>query len=65
MIDLVPYCATPVLVVSHLPLVSRLLQELTGDDDGFSPGTFVEVARDGQGDSRMLRRIEPRDLNGG
>ena len=57
--------ATPVLVVTHLPLVGRLLQELTGDDDGFTPGTFVEVARDDGGDARMLRRIGPRELNGG
>ena len=56
--------ATPVLVVTHLPLVGRLLKQLTGDDGGFNPGTFVEVARDGQGDARMLRRIGPKDLNG-
>ena len=56
--------ATPVLVVTHLPLVGRLVQELTGDDASFSPGTFVEIAREGQGDARLLRRIGPRDLNG-
>lgn len=56
--------ATPVLIVSHLPLVGRLMQELTGDDENFSPGTFVEIAREGEGDARMLRRIGPRDLNG-
>jgi phosphohistidine phosphatase len=56
--------ATPVLVVTHLPLVGRLMHELTGDEEPFSPGTFVEVAREGQGDARRLRRIGPRDLNG-
>jgi len=55
--------ATPVLVVTHLPLVGRLVQALTGDDESFSPGTFVEVARDGIGDARKLRRIGPRDLD--
>ncbi len=55
--------ATPVLVVTHLPLVGRLMQELTGDDESFAPGTFVEIAREGDGDARMLRRIGPRDLN--
>ena len=56
--------ATPVLIVTHLPLVGLLMQELTGDDESFSPGTFVEVAREGDGVARRLRRIGPRDLNG-
>lgn len=54
--------ATPVLVVSHLPLVGRLAQELMADDPGFSPGTFVEIVREGDGPGRLLRRIGPRDL---
>jgi phosphohistidine phosphatase len=56
---------TPVLVVSHLPLVGRLAQELIGEDPGFSPGTFVEIVREGDGDARLLRRIGPRDLGNG
>jgi phosphohistidine phosphatase len=57
--------ATPVLVVAHLPLVGRLAQELVGDDPGFSPGTWVEIARDGDGEARLIRRIGPNDLAGG
>ncbi len=57
--------ATPVLVVSHLPLVGRLAQELIGEDPGFSPGTFVEIVREGDGGARLLRRIGPRDLRDG
>ena len=55
---------SPVLVVSHLPLVGRLTQELIGDDPGFSPGTFVEIVREGDGPARLLRRVGPRDLEG-
>lgn len=55
---------SPVLVVSHLPLVGRLTQELIGDDPGFSPGTFVEIVREGDGPARLLRRVGPRDLDG-
>ncbi len=54
--------ATPVLVVSHLPLVGRLAEELVGDDPGFSPGTFVEIVRELDGSARLLRRIGPRDV---
>jgi len=57
--------ATPVLVVTHLPLVARLANELVGEDVSFSPGTFVEIAREGAGGARLLRRIGPRDLSGG
>lgn len=57
--------ATPVLVVTHLPLVGRLAQELVGDDPGFAPGTFVEIVREGEGDARLLRRIGPNDLKNG
>lgn len=55
---------SPVLVVSHLPLVGRISQELIGDDPGFSPGTFVEILREGEGPARLLRRVGPRDLDG-
>ena len=56
--------ASPILVVSHLPLVGLLAEHLVGEDPGFPPGTFVEIAREGDGESRLLRRIAPRDLNG-
>lgn len=55
---------TPVLVVAHLPLLGRLAHELLGDDPSFSPGTLVEIAREGDGPARLLRRIGPRDLAG-
>lgn len=63
-LDRVPF-ATPVLVVTHLPLVGRLAQELVGEDPGFSPGTFVEIVHEGDGDARLLRRIGPRELANG
>lgn len=54
--------ATPVLVVAHLPLVGHLAHELIGEYPGFSPGTLVEIARDGDGTARLLRRIGPQDM---
>lgn len=54
--------ASPLLVVSHLPLVGRLSMELTGEDPGFSPGTFVEIVREGEGAARLLRKLGPRDI---
>lgn len=56
--------ATPVLVVSHLPLVGRLAHELVGEELSFSPGTLVEIVREGDGSARLIRRIGPRDLGG-
>ncbi len=56
--------ARTVLVVTHIPLIGRLAQELVGEELAFSPGTFVEIAREGQGVARLLRRIGPRDLAG-
>jgi len=56
--------ASPALVVGHMPLVGRIALELVGDDPGFSPGTFVEIAREGTGVARLLRRVGPRDLAG-
>lgn len=57
--------ASPLLIVSHLPLVGRIAHELLGEDLAFSPGTFVEIVREGEGAARLLRRIGPRDLPGG
>lgn len=54
--------ASPVLVVAHLPLLGRLAHELVGDDPSFSPGTLVELAREGDSHARLLRRIGPRDI---
>ena len=56
--------ATPILVVTHLPLVGRLAQTLLGEDLSFSPGTLVEIVREGEGVARLIRRIGPRDLAG-
>ena len=53
---------SPVLLVSHLPLVARFAEELLGENLAFSPATFVEIVRDGDGASRLLRRLGPRDL---
>ena len=57
--------ATPVLVVTHLPLVGRLAHTLVGEDLSFSPGTLVEIVREGEGVARLLRRVGPRDLVAG
>lgn len=56
---------SPVLIVSHLPLVARLVHGLIGEELSFSPGTFVEIVREGAAPARLLRRIGPRDLPGG
>ena len=55
---------TPVLVVAHLPLLGRLAHELVGEDPSFSPGTLVEIAHEGAGHSRLLRRLGPREVSG-
>jgi phosphohistidine phosphatase SixA len=54
--------ASRILVVAHMPLLGRMTQELIGDDPGFSPGTLVEIAREGGGVARLLRRVGPRDV---
>ena len=54
--------ANRILVVAHMPLLGRMTQELIGDDPGFSPGTLVEIAREGDGVARLLRRVGPRDV---
>lgn len=52
-----------VLVVSHNPLVARLVQELVGEPEDFYPGTFVELEwDDATRRGRQLRRIGPDDL---
>jgi phosphohistidine phosphatase len=56
--------ASSILVVAHLPLVGRIVHELTGDEVQFSPGTFVELA-DEDGGARLLRRIAPQVLDHG
>lgn len=55
---------TPVLVVAHLPLLGRLAHELVGEDPSFSPGTLVEIAHEGAGHARLLRRLGPREVTG-
>jgi phosphohistidine phosphatase len=54
--------ATPVLVVTHLPLVGRLAHELLGEEIAFFPGTLVEIVRDGDGSARLLRRLNAHEL---
>lgn len=54
--------ATPLLVVTHLPLVGRLARELLGEEIAFFPGTFVELVRDGDGSARLLRRLNAHEL---
>ncbi len=54
--------ATPVLVVTHLPLVGRIAHVLLGEEIAFFPGTFVEIVRDGEGASRLLRRLNAHEL---
>lgn len=55
--------ATPILVVAHLPRVGRLAQELVGEELTFSPGTFVEIVREGEGIARLIRRVGPHELD--
>lgn len=58
--------ATPdaacVLAVAHLPLLDRLLYQVTDEIPGFSPGTFVELTLEGPRRGRIARRIAARDL---
>lgn len=53
---------TPILVVSHLPLVGRIAHELTGQEVPFTPATFVEIADEGNGEARLVRRLSPDEL---
>lgn len=55
---------TPALVVAHLPLLGRLANDLVGEDPSFSPGTLVEIAYEGDGQARMIRRLGPREVAG-
>jgi phosphohistidine phosphatase SixA len=54
--------AACILVVTHLPLIGRLAQELIGEDPSFSPGTLVEIVREHDDVARLLRRIGASDL---
>ncbi len=55
----------PVLVVSHLPLVARLTQRLTGAPEDFSPGTLVELdLADDRRSGTLRRRIGPDEMDG-
>jgi phosphohistidine phosphatase SixA len=49
------------LVVSHLPLVGLLANDLTGDSPRFTPGTWVEMTLAHEGHARLLRRLAPRE----
>jgi len=52
-----------VLVVAHLPLLGRLVAELTGETVDFLPGTFAEVELpERHARPQLLRRIGPEDL---
>jgi phosphohistidine phosphatase SixA len=51
-----------ILVVSHLPLVARIASELIGEEVAFTPATLVEIADEGDGRVRLVRRLNPEEL---
>jgi phosphohistidine phosphatase SixA len=51
-----------ILVVSHLPLVARIANELTGEEISFTPATLVEIADQGDGTARVVRRVSAEEL---
>ena len=51
-----------VLVVSHLPLVGRIAHELTGEEIAFTTATLVEIADQGDGAARLVRRLSAEEL---
>ena len=51
-----------VLVVSHLPLVGRIAHELTGEEVAFTPATLAEIADQGDGTARRVRRLSAEEL---
>jgi len=51
-----------ILVVSHLPLVARIANELLGEEIGFTPATLVEIADSGDGRAKLVRRLSPDEL---
>ena len=51
-----------VLVVSHLPLVGRIAQELTGEEVAFTPATLAEITDQGDGAARLVRRLSAEEL---
>ena len=53
-----------ILVVSHLPLIARLAREITGGTWDFKPGTWLEIAIEGDAwCGTPMRRLEPDDSN--
>ena len=51
-----------VLVVSHLPLVGRIAHELTGEEITFTPATLAEIADQGDGTARLVRRLSAEEM---
>ncbi len=50
------------LVVAHMPLLGRIVDELAGEVPVFLPGTLIEIEMDGGRRGRVRRRIGPEDL---
>jgi len=61
-IDAAASGSASILVVTHLPLVARLTSELIGEDIEFTPATLVEIADQGDGQARLVRRLSPDQL---
>jgi phosphohistidine phosphatase len=61
LLEIAPASGT-VLVVTHMPLVARLADELTGEVVDFHPGTFAEIQLTGDRRGWLARRIGPEDL---
>jgi len=61
-IDLAAQGRASILVVSHLPLVARIAHELTGEEISFTPATLVEIADQGDGTARLVRRLSADEL---
>jgi phosphohistidine phosphatase SixA len=50
------------LVVTHMPLVARLTDEVAGEIVDFHPGTFAEIQLNEDRRGWLVRRIGPEDL---
>jgi len=61
-IDAAASGSASILVVSHLPLVARIASELIGEDVAFTPATLVEIADEGDGHARLVRRLSAEEL---
>lgn len=61
-IDAAALGSASILVVSHLPLVARIAHELIGGEITFTPATFAEIADEGDGTARLVRRLSPDEL---